>query len=57
LLDAVIKKEVAYTWASGRNSIEARSLSLIRIPRGTPGVNNNIYLDKLGIEDEEEEEE
>jgi hypothetical protein len=52
-----IKKKAGYRRASGRYSLEERSLSLIRILRGTLGVNNNLYSDKLGIEDKEEEKE
>jgi len=51
------KKEVGYRQASRRHSIEERSLSLIRIPRGTPGANNDICSDESGTKDKEEEEE
>ncbi len=57
LLDAAIKKEQAYKRAGGRHSTEERSLSPIGIPRGTPGVDDEIYSDESGTEDEEEEEE
>jgi hypothetical protein len=57
LLDVATKKEAAYRRAGGRHSTEERSLSPIRIPRGTPGVGDDLYSDESGTEDEEEEEE
>lgn len=56
MLEVATKKEVAYRRAGGRHSTEERSLSLIRILRGTPEVNNNTYSDESGTEEEEEEE-
>jgi hypothetical protein len=57
LLDVATKKEAGYRRAGGRHSSEERSLSPIRIPRGTPGVDDDLYSDESGTEDEEEEEE
>ncbi|KAF8852999.1 hypothetical protein BDZ45DRAFT_694662 [Acephala macrosclerotiorum] len=57
LLDVATKKEAGYRRAGGRHSSEERSLSPIRIPRGTPGVDDDLNSDEPGTEDEEEEEE
>jgi hypothetical protein len=50
-----IKKKAIYRRANRRHSTKERSLSLIRIPRSILGINNDLYLDKLGIKDKKEE--